>query len=61
MRANNFENTTKLFEKIKSMGFFERIFHWRQIISLSMEAFNEFKSVDKEISSLNDKCQELNS
>ncbi len=61
MKSNSFENTTKLFEKIKTMSFFERIFHWRTIVSLSMEAYTEFKSIDGEISTLNEKCQEFNS
>lgn len=60
MKATQLENTTKLFEKIKTIGFLERLFSWKNIISLSMDSYNEFKSVDKEMSTLNDKFQQLN-
>ena len=59
MKTMQFENTTKLFEKIKAISFFERIFSWKKLMALSMESYNEFKSVDKEISSLADKHQQL--
>lgn len=59
MKTLQFENTTKLFDKIKSISFFERLFSWKNITALSMDSYTEFRSVDKEINSLNDKCQEL--
>ncbi len=60
MKATQFGNTTKLFEKIKTIGFFERLFSWKNIIGLSMDSYNEFKSVDKELESWNDKYVKLN-
>ena len=44
-----FENTTKLFEKIKTIGFLGRLFSWKTIVALSMDAYSEFKNVDKQI------------
>lgn len=61
MNSNQFENTNKFFDKIKSMSLLERIFFWKKIIALSMESYSEFRSIDKEMSSLNAKQQELNS
>ena len=60
MKTLQFENTTKLFDKLKSISFFERLFSWKNITALSMDSYTEFRSVDKEINSLNDRCQELN-
>ena len=59
MKNNQFENTDRLYEKIKSMGFFERLFGWKTVISMSMDSYNEFKSIDKEINTLNNKCVDL--
>ncbi len=53
-----FENLTKFFEKVKTVGFIERIFFWRNVVTLSYDAYEEFKSVDKEISSLKESLQE---
>jgi hypothetical protein len=52
MKAENFKHTEELFEKIKSIGFFERLFSWKNIISLTLESYNEFKNIDKNLSNL---------
>ena len=59
MKSNQFENTDKLYEKIKNIGFFERLFGWKTIVSLSMDSYSEFKSIDKDMTSLNDKYSKL--
>ena len=59
MKATQFENTNKLFEKIKCMGFLERLFGWKSIISLSMDSYNEFKNVDNKISELEEEHQQF--
>lgn len=46
-KEQNFENLEKLLEKIKTIGFFERIFSWGQIRNLSYDAYEELKSIEK--------------
>jgi len=60
MALRQFENTSKLFEKIKTIGFFERLFSWKNITHLVIDSVTEFKSIDKEFDMLNNKYQELN-
>ncbi|MCF7860953.1 hypothetical protein K9M79_01815 [Candidatus Woesearchaeota archaeon] len=55
-----FENLNKFFEKVKTVGLIERIFFWKNVSSLSYDAYEEFKSVDKEMESLNKQLQEAN-
>lgn len=43
----NFNNLEQLFEKIKNITLIERIFSWKNIRSLSYDAYDEFKSIDK--------------
>jgi hypothetical protein len=50
-KEQNFENLEQLLEKIKTIGFFERIFSWGQIRNLSYDAYEELKSIDKELDS----------
>ncbi len=48
-KEQNFENLEKLLEKIKTIGFFERIFSWNKIRELSYEAYKEFSLIEKTI------------
>ncbi len=47
------DNLRLFFEKIKSLGFWKRVFGWRKIRALSYDAFEEFKSMAGEIDALN--------
>src|SRR3989338_8269523 len=38
-----FERLNLFFDKIKTMGFWQRIFGWRQVKNLSYDAYEEFK------------------
>jgi len=58
MTKNQFENTIKLFDRIKEMSFFQRLFSWKQIIALSMEAYSEFKNLDNNFESMNTNFEE---
>jgi len=58
MTKTQFENTIKLFNTIKEISFFERLFSWKKITSLSMDAYGEFKSVDKDFETLTSKYEE---
>jgi len=48
-KEQNFENLEQLLEKIKTIGFFERIFSWSKIRELSYEAYKEFSLIEKTI------------
>lgn len=48
-KEQNFENLEQLLEKIKTIGFFERIFSWNKIRELSYEAYKEFSLIEKTI------------
>ena len=62
----SFENLRRFFERIKNVGFFERIFSWKSIVSLGYDAFGEYQRLvtrgqekDTEISGLVTKNREL--
>jgi hypothetical protein len=46
--TTNTDNIVKFFEQIKSLTFWQRIFKWSQLKSLSYEAYGEFKSLFSE-------------
>ena len=54
MKTNSFENLNKFFEKIKSVGFLERIFFWKNVVSLSYDAYEEFKSLTTKLEEINE-------
>ncbi len=54
-----FDKSKQLFEKIKSIGFFERLFSWNKITSLIIESYNEFKSAELRLVSLKEEIDEL--
>lgn len=45
---NKFQKLTLFFEKIKSITFWDCIFHWKSIRSLSYDAYEEFKALCSE-------------
>src|SRR5512137_235410 len=66
MDTPSFENLRRFFERIKNVGFFERIFSWKSIVSLGYDAFGEYQRLlthvqekDAEISALALRNREL--
>ncbi len=66
MDAPPFEHLRRFFERIKNVGFFERIFSWQGIVSQGYDAFGEFQRLqnlaqekDQEIVGLISKNREL--
>ncbi|MFO7620681.1 MAG: hypothetical protein R6W81_05370 [Bacteroidales bacterium] len=49
----DFDNLKLFFEKIKSLGFWRRLFSWRQIRTLSYDAYDEFTGLLETIERLN--------
>ncbi len=47
------------FTSIKEISFFERIFKWSKIRSLSFDAYSEFESLNKKILDQDDKINNL--
>jgi uncharacterized protein YoxC len=47
------EKLNLFFSKIRELTFWQRLFAWRQVRDLSYDAFEEFKSVQKEVSNKN--------
>jgi hypothetical protein len=61
-----FEHLRRFFERIKNVGFFERIFSWKGIVSQGYDAFGEYQRIqnllqekDQEIADLVSKNREL--
>jgi hypothetical protein len=48
----NSDNLKLFFEKIKSLGFWQRVFYWSSLRSLSYEAYDEFKNLSGAIEAL---------
>lgn len=61
MERQPFENTKRLFERIKNIGFWARVFMWREIISLAMDALVEFREIDEKPAKLSATIQTLKS
>lgn len=51
------ERLNLFFSKIKELNFWQRLFGWSKVRSLSYDAFEEFKSLENEISRLNESLQ----
>jgi hypothetical protein len=43
MDAPSFENLRRFFERIKNVGFFERLFSWQRIVSQGYDAYGEYQ------------------
>ena len=48
------DNLRVLFEKLKSVGFFGRLFRWRRILEINAAAGTELTTINNELDSLND-------
>jgi hypothetical protein len=66
MDAPPFEHLRRFFERIKNVGFFERIFSWQGIVSQGYDAFGEFQRLqnllvekDQEITQLTSRNRDL--
>ncbi len=46
------EKLNAFFERVKAVGFFERIFGWKAIALLSYDAYQEYKALDAQVKSL---------
>src|SRR5690242_7638710 len=53
------EKLTLFFSKIKELTFLQRLFSWRSVRNLSYDAFEEFKSLQKELMSKNGEIELL--
>jgi uncharacterized coiled-coil protein SlyX len=49
----NYDNLRTFFERIKSLGFWQRVFYWNALKALSYEAYEEFRSLSDTIDTLN--------
>jgi hypothetical protein len=49
----NYDNLKSFFDRIKALTFWQRVFYWSTLKALSYEAYEEFKSISGNISSLN--------
>jgi len=49
MDTPSFENLRRFFERIKNVGFFERIFSWQGIVSQGYDAFGEFQQLQNRV------------
>lgn len=61
MGSDSVSNLNTFFEKVKSVGLFERIFSWKKIKLLSYEAYGEYKSFDNILESKNQEIKKLTS
>ena len=57
----NFEKLRHFFDEIKSIGFWQRIFGWRQIRNLSYDAYEEFKKLIDSLEGIGREGNELKS
>jgi hypothetical protein len=56
-----FNNLKTFIEKVKSLTFWQRVFFWSTLKSLSYEAYEEFKSLTDNITALNQQVTEKDS
>jgi len=56
-----FEKLNLFFDKIKTIGFWQRIFSWGQIRSLSYDAYEEFKALTQSLNSISQEIDGLKS
>ncbi|MBA4321223.1 MAG: hypothetical protein C0408_00250 [Odoribacter sp.] len=55
-----YDNLRTFFERIKSLNFWQRVFYWSALKTLSYEAYEEFKSISGTLDSLNRQITERN-
>jgi hypothetical protein len=56
----NFDNLRLFFEKVKSLTFWQRVFYWNTVRTLSYEAYEEFKGISDIINELSNQVEEKN-
>src|SRR3989344_380319 len=61
MMKHDFTHLHEFFEKVKNIGFIERLFAWKAVLSLSYDAYEEFKSVDKKLEAVNGELNKASS
>ena len=49
---NNFDNLKALFDYIKSMGFFSRLFNWKKVKNMLIDAISDFQKIASNIEHL---------
>jgi len=66
LEPSSFESLRRFFDRVKNAGFFERMFFWRSIVSVSYDAYAEFQRLqdllqeqDRRIAELTAKNREL--
>lgn len=52
------EKLNLFFARIKDIGFWQRLFYWRQIRSLSFDAYEEFRSLTREMTAARENVEE---
>jgi chromosome segregation ATPase len=57
----NYDNLKSFFDRIKSLTFWQRVFYWSTLKSLSYEAYEEFKSIADNLNTLNQNVTEKDS
>ena len=59
MEALTFEQLRRFFERIKNVGFFERLFSWKTIVSSGYDAFGEYQRLQDLLQEQNQKVTEI--
>ena len=54
----NTDNLKLFFERIKTLSFWQRVFHWSSMKALSYEAYGEFKRIAENVNTLNTRISE---
>jgi hypothetical protein len=54
----SYDNLRSFFERIKNLGFWQRVFYWSTLKALSYEAYEEFKNLSDNIIALNQQVGE---
>jgi len=57
----NYDNLKSFFDRIKNLTFWQRVFYWSTLKALSYEAYEEFKGLSENITSLNQNLSEKES
>jgi hypothetical protein len=59
MVISTLDNMRALFENIKSLGFFGRLFGWRRILLINSAAVNELNTINNELNSLYEQNRQI--
>lgn len=58
--THEFQALKAFFEKVKTMGFMARLFHWKPFLTLSFEAYAQYQNLSKVRQAQHDTAQSLN-